>query len=312
MPYKDKSKTAECKRILLASRKEAWFAENGPCRKCGSAENLEVDHIDPSQKAFSINWGIRRDVLEIELGKCQALCEKCHIEKSALERTKNSHDLKSTISAEASAGFVRDGILHGTRNSYNYHRCRCAACRAAVAAYARRSKSRETQDRINAKQRKKLPTPANGYFLEVKFPENPFPISHGTISGYYWRGCRCEICEAFAVEKRRLEREQKAAARALLPPKPPLQIRHGTTTAYCHHACRCEICKAFMRQHVKARWQKEKASRPPKPPKEKPLVVHGTYYAYCKHACRCEACSAAAFEYREKKRAAALANGGSL
>lgn len=29
------------------------------------------------------------------------------------------------------------GIVHGTRNAYGYHRCRCEACRAAHAEYMR-------------------------------------------------------------------------------------------------------------------------------------------------------------------------------
>lgn len=308
MPYLDKKKSVECKRLLLASRKSAWFAKHGPCQHCGSSENLEVDHIDPSKKAFSINWGVRFDVLEIELNKCQALCGRCHAKKSGSEKTKPLTELKQKISSHARQGLVTPGIKHGTVSSYAYHRCRCQLCRDAINAYARkRTKTQRAKATASARQKRHNPNEKNGYFLS--FPIPPRPISHGTVSGYYHHGCRCEICEAFAVEKRRLEREQKAAARALAPARPPLEIRHGTTTAYQHHACRCDICRAFISKKSKEDWVLLNTYTPEPPPRPKPPVVHGSYYTYCKHACRCSECSAVAQEYRDKKKAAAVASG---
>jgi hypothetical protein len=59
------------------------------CAKCGSDQDLEIDHIDPKTKSFNISsmtcfsW----ERIEIELRKCQALCRPCHIEKSIAEQS---------------------------------------------------------------------------------------------------------------------------------------------------------------------------------------------------------------------------------
>jgi hypothetical protein len=66
-------------------RRDAWFSENGPCHKCGSWANLEVDHIDPSTKISSKFWGWSTERREAELAKCQALCRPCHIDKTVTQ-----------------------------------------------------------------------------------------------------------------------------------------------------------------------------------------------------------------------------------
>lgn len=53
----------------------------GCCVKCGSTENLEIDHIDRSSKEIDIARclsGIKESKLKQELDKCQLLCQKCH------------------------------------------------------------------------------------------------------------------------------------------------------------------------------------------------------------------------------------------
>lgn len=79
--------------FLIFSVKEAmtnkeWLEENGPCVTCGSWENLQIDHIDPKTKLerpARLKYRSPR-FREAELAKCQALCERCHIEKSAVDR----------------------------------------------------------------------------------------------------------------------------------------------------------------------------------------------------------------------------------
>lgn len=313
MPYSSKENNSECKRKLLKGRKDAWFSKNGPCQHCGTWDNLQVDHIDPSQKAFSINWGIRIDVLEIELAKCQALCKPCHIKRSAEQKRKRIEELKGRhpVSAAIRDGGVPGIFKHGTRNGYVYHRCRCEGCRKAMNDYAtERRKRPEVRVRINRARLIKNPGPSNGYLLDVPIPALKSVVHHGTDDGYYRDKCRCELCEGFAIQKRKKEQEIRDAKKLLRPIKPAFQITHGTKTAYQHHACRCEICKEFMRGFVKERWLKEKASRPPSPPKEKPPIVHGKYSTYCRHACRCEACCRVALDYRESKRALARSSQG--
>src|SRR5437762_445765 len=74
------------------ARRVDWFSANGPCRHCGSPENLELDHIDPATKdprlrVASVHiWGWKQEDRERELAKCQPLCKTCHAAKTLLER----------------------------------------------------------------------------------------------------------------------------------------------------------------------------------------------------------------------------------
>ena len=56
MGYKDPEKQKEYQRNWLAKRRADWFSENGPCINCGSWDNLELDHIDPSTKVDNKIW----------------------------------------------------------------------------------------------------------------------------------------------------------------------------------------------------------------------------------------------------------------
>lgn len=91
----------------------------GKCVQCGSTEKLEIDHINPEEKSFTLTdytlqpwWKTVK-----ELKKCQLLCKKCHKEKS---------DTYQTGPRE-----------HGTWAAYNRGKCRCEVCKAFVAAYQR-------------------------------------------------------------------------------------------------------------------------------------------------------------------------------
>ena len=91
----------------IKRKRLAWLALNGPCQKCGSSDNLEVDHIDPAQKVDHKVWTWKRVRRDVELAKCQALCRDCHKKKSAeYSRRPLSH---------GSAGYGRG--------------CRCEVCR---------------------------------------------------------------------------------------------------------------------------------------------------------------------------------------
>ncbi len=68
----------------LKKRRLTWLKENGPCRQCGSSEQLEVDHIDQSQKVSHRVWSMSKEKQDAELKKCQALCHRCHARKSAI------------------------------------------------------------------------------------------------------------------------------------------------------------------------------------------------------------------------------------
>lgn len=91
------------------------------CVICGTTENLEIDHIDPSTKLFTFG-GKRpsREVWEAELTKCQLLCHDHHLEKTSLEQRIETH---------------------GTWGPYK-RGCRCEECIALVRKYYREYKRR--------------------------------------------------------------------------------------------------------------------------------------------------------------------------
>src|SRR5438046_1999815 len=117
MPYQDKEQERKYGRDQARRLRAEWIAENGPCTKCGTWEQLEIDHVDPSTKVsdnfFSSMSKARRAV---ELAKCQVLCHDCHQEKSMQERS------------------ARHPLVHGTRAGYQKG-CRCEPCKVADRQY---------------------------------------------------------------------------------------------------------------------------------------------------------------------------------
>ena len=63
-----------------------WIVQRlgGKCARCGSIENLQVDHIDPRSKKFEVKSRLsyKRIKLIEEVDKCQLLCEPCHKDKT--------------------------------------------------------------------------------------------------------------------------------------------------------------------------------------------------------------------------------------
>lgn len=103
----------------INERRLSWIAgQGGKCAKCGSTKSLEVDHIDPATKLCNPRsiWSRSIEFRTSELAKCQVLCEECHKVKS---------DVELTIDHP-----------HGTYARYK-KRCRCDACKAAVAQWWR-------------------------------------------------------------------------------------------------------------------------------------------------------------------------------
>lgn len=65
----------------------------GKCQECGYNKclaALEFDHVNPSDKSFSISEAIQRkkfdkELIREELRKCQLLCANCHREKTVIK-----------------------------------------------------------------------------------------------------------------------------------------------------------------------------------------------------------------------------------
>ena len=113
MPYSDVMEQRAYQRERLRKRRVKWLKENGPCRVCGSWENPEVDHIDPTTKVTHSVWSWSEARRLVELAKCQVLCKKHHLIKTSSER----HNAKATV--------------HGKLWTYQKGGCRCSECVAA-------------------------------------------------------------------------------------------------------------------------------------------------------------------------------------
>lgn len=114
-----------------ARRNAAIEHLGGRCVHCGTDEDLQIDHIDPTTKTLDLARKTHNSTEERfweEIAKCQLLCKPCHIKKSRKER--GQEDARET---------------HGTLSSYRY--CKCELCKAAKAAYMKEyhRKRREKQ-----------------------------------------------------------------------------------------------------------------------------------------------------------------------
>jgi 5-methylcytosine-specific restriction endonuclease McrA len=65
----------------------------GECVRCGTTDDLEFDHIDPSTKLFAVGSDMSRAWAKLveEALKTQLLCRPCHVEKGREDRPEPSH-----------------------------------------------------------------------------------------------------------------------------------------------------------------------------------------------------------------------------
>lgn len=108
MPYKDPEKQREYQREWHARRRAAWLLDKA-CVDCGSALELEIDHVDPSTKVHHNVWSWATERREDELSKCVVRCADCHHDRHGSSRR-------------------RHGIKRYEKG------CRCEVCRAAKSA----------------------------------------------------------------------------------------------------------------------------------------------------------------------------------
>lgn len=102
----------------------------GKCVSCGSLNDLQFDHVDPSTKLFNVSTGITTKKMVLvreEAMKCQLLCQDCHSRKSVSD-----------------AGMVPSGT-HGTLAMYSHKKCRCDDCRSAWNKHSREYRNRRRQ-----------------------------------------------------------------------------------------------------------------------------------------------------------------------
>ncbi|WPH68534.1 HNH endonuclease [Stenotrophomonas phage BUCTxx99] len=122
MPKKDKNEYMR-EYMLRRYHERMTLARNhlgGKCANCGALDDLELDHIDPTTKSFTIGnmWSVNKESFWAEVAKCQLLCVKCHSEKTLVDLKRKSAKLE-----------------HGTLSSFKY--CKCPDCKKAKADYMR-------------------------------------------------------------------------------------------------------------------------------------------------------------------------------
>jgi hypothetical protein len=110
MPLATHAEQIEYQRLWIARRRSEWFQANGPCKRCGSPDHLELHHIDRLTKVTHNVWSWRIEKREAELAKCIILCRDCH----QIETRKQ----------------FEKPITHGIRAGYDKG-CRCEVCCAA-------------------------------------------------------------------------------------------------------------------------------------------------------------------------------------
>jgi hypothetical protein len=115
MPYKGEAKRIY-QREWVKRRRADWITQNGPCARCGSSDELNVDHIDPTTKLMNPQavWGLTAHKRLAELAKCQVLCRDCHVAKSKAD---GSHAIGegggSTRLREADIAVIRTRFAAG-------------------------------------------------------------------------------------------------------------------------------------------------------------------------------------------------------
>lgn len=99
MPYADPEQQRAYQREWIARRRQEWIEANGPCARCGSDQDLQVDHIDRAQKVDHKVWSWSQARRDEELAKCQVLCWPCHKEKSIPESARGETHGRSVLTA---------------------------------------------------------------------------------------------------------------------------------------------------------------------------------------------------------------------
>lgn len=110
--YKNPDEQRDYQRKWIAARRAEYF-DGKFCVQCGSAKDLELDHVDPNLKLDHKIWSWTEERRNREIAKCQVLCAECHLARSNDQRVVTVHDGKTLV-------FYRRG-------------CRCDNCRLAKA-----------------------------------------------------------------------------------------------------------------------------------------------------------------------------------
>jgi len=123
------------------------------------------------------------------------------------------------------------------------------------------------------------------------FGETMADTWHGTTTGYYGRGCRCDKCIKAGTDYARERRHRLAETQ-----KTGDEAWHGTVRGYRYYGCRCNPCKKAHAEDSAKRRQKNSD-----------LITgdelwHGTTAGYNTHNCRCNPCRQAVYYQASARR----------
>lgn len=124
-------------------RQQAIAYLGGKCSNCDATDELEINHIDRSQKSFHVSKAQSLDGpwerLQKELDKCNLLCHSCHLAYTAQQH--ESGEIQPWNKG------LHGEYLHGTMRMYQDKKCRCESCREAKRQY--RQKKISTHEQVN-------------------------------------------------------------------------------------------------------------------------------------------------------------------
>ncbi len=104
----------------IPTQRRRYYLRDKCCATCGSTEQLEIHHVDPSKKITHAFWGWPKERREMELTKCIVLCGACH-----RKVTSNQASLQPR------------STQHGSLRMYGRYKCRCDLCVETRRAYNR-------------------------------------------------------------------------------------------------------------------------------------------------------------------------------
>lgn len=120
----------------------------GKCVRCGSIEDLEFDHVDPSTKTVRYIWSLSKARLDAEMSLLQLLCVPCHIQKTKAEFDQYHRPRLNPVSQ-----YKALSVIHGTHRGRYQYNCRCEPCHVAYNTYDRALRTGDTEYVQAAKQR---------------------------------------------------------------------------------------------------------------------------------------------------------------
>lgn len=130
----------------MAQRRASFF-DGKCCIKCGSIDQLELDHIDPKIKISHRIWSWSKVNQEKELIKCQVLCHVCHQIKS-IEESRKSQQYDDDSICRAGHNLAEVGTYKYPKKNNGVH-IQCRYCHHIASAIRRGTKIKTINEWIS-------------------------------------------------------------------------------------------------------------------------------------------------------------------